>query len=121
MSYAGPAARTKRAGETYLVVAHPTRAPRLAPMSDDRQAKRDRIKVLVGGIVLGMAIGAGLALLWAPRSGADTRRSIARGGRRLRSRGRDAWSELRGELREAVRHRQLMRECRKINGRRGAV
>ena len=121
MSYAGPAARTKRASETYLVAADSMPAPRLAPMPDDSHANRVRIMALAGGIALGMAVGAGLALLWAPRSGADTRRSIARRGRRLRSRGRDAWSELRDELRDAVHHRRLIRECRESGGRRGAV
>jgi hypothetical protein len=121
MSYAGPAARTKRAGETYLIAAGTMPATRLGPSNDDGHRKRDRIMTLIGGIALGMAVGAGLALLWAPRSGADTRRAIARRGRRLRSRGRDAWTDLRDELKDAVHHRRLVRECREVGSRRGAA
>ena len=121
MSYAGPAARTKRAAETYLA-ADAVSAPRPPHQNDNGHSnRRDRIAILIGGIALGMAIGAGIALLWAPRSGADTRHAIARRGRKLRSRGRDAWSDLRDELRDAVHHRRLVRECRKLGDRRGAA
>jgi gas vesicle protein len=38
----------------------------------------------VGMLLIGLAIGAGLALLFAPQSGAETRRKIVRGARRMR-------------------------------------
>ena len=38
----------------------------------------------MGSFFLGLAIGAGLALLFAPQSGHETRQSIARGARRVR-------------------------------------
>jgi len=38
----------------------------------------------VGMLLIGLAIGAGLALLFAPQSGAETRRKIVRGARRAR-------------------------------------
>lgn len=39
--------------------------------------------------LLGAAVGAGLALLWAPQAGDDTRRELRRGARRLKRRARD--------------------------------
>jgi len=65
--------------------------------------------VFAAGVLLGIAMGAGVALLLAPHSGADTRRAIARKGRRLRRRGRDAWDDLRDELRGVVHRRRLAR------------
>ena len=44
----------------------------------------------LGTLLLGMAVGAGLALLLAPRSGADTRRMIGTRARRTGDRLRDA-------------------------------
>ena len=43
----------------------------------------------VGSFLMGLAVGAGIALLFAPRSGADTRRAIGDGARRVRDRASD--------------------------------
>lgn len=43
----------------------------------------------IGVFVLGVVIGAGLALLYAPDAGPVTRRKVARGARRLRRKARD--------------------------------
>ena len=61
------------------------------------------------GVVLGIVVGAGAALLLAPNSGADVRRQLARRARRLRHSGEDAWDGLRRELRRAVRRRERQR------------
>ena len=61
-----------------------------------------------------MAVGAGVALLLAPQTGADARRALARQGRRLSIRGRDAWDDLRDELRRAARQRLRARRRRKL-------
>jgi gas vesicle protein len=61
-------------------------------------------------MVVGIALGAGIALLFAPQAGYDTRRALVRRGARLGSRGRDAWDDLRHELRRAVRRRRRARE-----------
>jgi len=58
--------------------------------------------------LIGMAVGAGLALLFAPQSGAETRRSIARGARKVRDSARDAAegiSEKVGDTIDAARER----------------
>jgi gas vesicle protein len=57
-------------------------------------------------LAIGIAVGAGVALLIAPQSGEDTRHAIARRGRKLTRRGRDAWDDLRDELRAARRRRR---------------
>jgi gas vesicle protein len=62
--------------------------------------------------VLGLAVGAGLALLFAPQAGEDTRRSIVRRGRKLTDRGRDAWDDLRDELRRAAKRRRREKQER---------
>jgi len=65
--------------------------------------------------LLGIAVGAGAALLFAPQSGEDTRHDIARRGRHLRSRAGDAWDDVRSELRYAARtgKRKLGRRFRR--------
>jgi hypothetical protein len=116
MSYAGPASRSKRAPDMQLVESAPRRAPsdggvpaRRSPSYTDGSR---RSVVFAAGVLLGIALGAGVALLLAPQSGADTRRAIARNGRRLRRRGRDAWDDLRDELRGVVHRRRLARQRR---------
>jgi gas vesicle protein len=52
----------------------------------------------LGSFIVGLAVGAGVALLFAPRSGAETRRELGRSARRAR----EAAEELAGDLRESV-------------------
>ncbi len=114
MSYAGP------------VKADPTARsiPRRSPvMSTDF----DRTTTLLVGAAVGVALGAGLALLFAPASGRATRRKIARGTRRFgtaaRDRGRDAWSDLKHELGRMRRRRreQMADDQRRSFSRRAAT
>ena len=90
MAYAGKtdAANRFRAG------------PRLAqrtPFTEPRAAPRP-IGALATGLAIGLIVGAGVALLFAPQRGQETRYEIGRGFRRLRHRGHDAWGDLRDEL-----------------------
>ena len=64
MSYAGPTTR-------------PITSPTLRPRPDGKTA-------FITGVALGAAIGAGVALLLAPRSGRATRRKLARNYRGYR-------------------------------------
>jgi gas vesicle protein len=69
--------------------------------------------IFAAGVAVGVAVGAGAALLFAPMSGEETRRLIARRGRRLGRRGRDAWDDLAFELKSAAkRRRKAWRERR---------
>jgi gas vesicle protein len=83
MSYAGPAKPTPSARPTQVI-------KRVLPTP---ATTTDRNVAFTAGVVLGAALGAGVALLLAPRSGRSTRRRLVRSGRRLKQRGRDAWHD----------------------------
>jgi hypothetical protein len=69
------------------------------------------------GLGIGLAVGAALALLLAPQSGAETRRALRRRGRRVRNTAGDAWEDLRIELARAKRAllRRKRREARGVD------
>ena len=102
MAYAPGAAGTRTA----------TRATGSRPKTNGRPASRippapaetpRRPSVtFLAGIGIGLAVGVAAALLLAPSSGADTRRALRNRGRKIGSRARDAWEDLRIEL-EATR------------------
>lgn len=87
-------------------------APR-QPLSVSGRASRPA--TLVSGVAIGLLIGAGIALLFAPKIGRDTRRDIRRGLRRAAGRGHDAWDDLRDELRRARRQLKRARRARQVN------
>jgi hypothetical protein len=124
MTYAGPASRGNRADETLLVAlqapsdAASATMPRPRPPMPKPTSDHSRAVAIALGIAVGLGLGAGIALLFAPQNGADTRHSIVRKGKRIRKRSRDAWDDLRVELRDVVRKRRLARDNRKLeNGR----
>jgi gas vesicle protein len=116
MSYAGPAARSKRAATIEPIraeTASRSGVARRPPAAPRGMSSRNSPAVFAAGIAIGIAVGAGVALLFAPQSGADTRRLIARRGRRLGRRSRDAWGDLAYELKSAAkRKRKAWRERR---------
>src|SRR4029079_10965656 len=73
------------------------------------------IAIFTAGAVLGAAVGAGAALLFAPQSGARTRHNLAKRGRHFRTRTSDAWEDLRHELRYAAR-RGRQKLAARVNG-----
>ena len=133
MSYAGKDSRTRRAASSSAAKAQTRTSREAAEYPLDRElaitargiaasrraksgvAHREHegslegeidwqhIAIFTAGAVLGAAIGAGAALLFAPQSGARTRHNLARRGRHLRTRTADAWEDLRHELRYAAR------------------
>lgn len=105
-------------GRTGARTGAPTAAARphvaLPPARPEAALDWQRIAMFAGGVTLGLAFGAGAALLFAPRSGAATRHAIARRGRFMGNRAHDAWEDLRDDVRRASRRgrRRLRRRLR---------
>ena len=126
MSYAGPTTRPNRSVRTdasdeespprSAAALRAANWPSRAPKSQARQAT-----IFATGLVVGVALGAGIALLFAPESGAATRRAIVRRGRRVTLRGRDAWDDLRDEFRSALRDRMNARRRRRAERKAAAA
>jgi gas vesicle protein len=97
-----------------------TRAQRLIAGSEDSEVDWQRVALFATGTLLGAVVGAGAALLLAPQAGEETRRDLARQGRRLRARTADAWDDLRDELQWAAHRgrRRLQRSFRDRRARR---
>lgn len=56
----------------------------------------------IGLFLLGVAVGAGLALLYAPQSGAETRTELRRGARRFRRKARVVVEDVRERAEEVI-------------------
>ena len=109
MSYAGPAARSKRASTIEPIRAETgsrSGVGRRGAYAPRGASSNKSSAYFAAGIAVGIAVGAGVALLFAPHSGADTRHLLARRGRRLGRRGRDAWGDLAYELKSAAKRRR---------------
>ena len=139
MSYAGKDSRSRRAASSIAAESPASARPRgrsrtrvlerelsitsrgvTRPSPEWSQADDEldwqHIGLFAAGALLGAALGAGAALLFAPQSGAEARRNIARRGRHLRSRTATAWDDLRHELRYATRRgrRKLARKLNRV-------
>ncbi len=68
------------------------------------------VRTFAAGLMLGALVGAGLALLLAPQTGAETRRTLARRARQLTSDARDRYEEARERVRKARAHRRHLRD-----------
>ncbi|MEO5816546.1 MAG: YtxH domain-containing protein [Gemmatimonadaceae bacterium] len=75
-------------------------------MPASQRADWQQMAVFGAGLAVGIALGAGIALLTAPQAGAETRADLRHGARRttraLGRRSRNAWLDLRDELRGAT-------------------
>ena len=115
MSYAGPA------GSRPAKNAGPRRPPaRPAETTSDWH----QLAIFGAGLALGIAVGAGVALLTAPQAGDESREDIKRYARRtsrmLGRRSQNAWLDLRDELRgasDALQRRRARRAERKALAR----
>jgi YtxH-like protein len=111
MSFGGTVRRGRRGAGSSGPRAESARRPAAAGPSRGRPASGDdeeeidweRVAVFGMGIALGAALGAGVALLFAPSTGEEIRAAISRRGVRLAHQGRDAWDDLRDELEWATR------------------
>jgi gas vesicle protein len=75
-----------------------------------RSLDSDNLTVFASGLALGLLVGGGVALLFAPAPGTDVRHAIARRGKHARQRGSDAWDDLRHEFRRMARRRRRHRD-----------
>ena len=123
MSYAGPA---RTSGSSFTSRPPSSSTGSGVRPSTSRGAESDsgeggadwqQLSVFGVGLALGLALGAGVALMTTPRTGAETRAVLrSRAGRLRRTtgrRGRDAWDDLQDELQKAtraLRRRKLRRE-----------
>ena len=126
MSYAGPT-RTRGSARSASAFAAPTSRPsrpRRSAFSPVLEPAGDtdwrQVAIFGAGVAIGIAVGAGAALLAAPSSGAETRAVLrAKVGRVQRSatrRGRDAWDDLRdeiGRVERAMQRRALRRTAQR--------
>jgi YtxH-like protein len=107
MSYAGPAPRRGATVEATIRAEKERRDEAFRHAESRSREFEDRPHAtrwaMFGGLALGAALGAGIALLVAPDSGRETRQEIARRSRKLKRRGADAWDDLRHELGRAGR------------------
>ncbi|HET7632227.1 MAG TPA: YtxH domain-containing protein [Gemmatimonadaceae bacterium] len=78
-------------------------------MTDDMRNDDRRIVIEKSGVgagilafLAGLAVGAGAALLYAPKSGAETRHDIAERGRRVRERAQEMAGDLRDRAESGV-------------------
>ena len=65
-----------------------------------------------GSFLIGLAIGAGVALLFAPRTGYETRRELQRGARRVRDAAQGAAEDLTGSVVDTFNEARLQVEER---------
>jgi gas vesicle protein len=80
--------------------------PNSRPHNDSRHVGK-----LITGVALGLVVGAAIALAFAPGAGSRTRRKLRWAMKEAGWRSRDAWDDLRLELRRASR--QLSRARRR--------
>ena len=102
MSFAGPILRRARSRGNGSMLTEPSDGGPLASSARNPAVAADRPNgalILVAGIAIGALLGAAAALLMAPQSGEDTRRSLSRRSRRLARRGRDMLGDLGDEFR----------------------
>ena len=85
-------------------------------MAADEAMEWKHVAIFGAGLALGITLGAGVALLTAPQSGAETRAGIRRGARSaggaVRGAGTDAWHGVQAEMRRlarAIRRRKARR------------
>ncbi|HEX7123813.1 MAG TPA: YtxH domain-containing protein [Gemmatimonadaceae bacterium] len=71
-------------------------------IDDDATVIVERRSVGVGAFIVGMALGAGIALLLAPQSGPELRRELRRGARRVRRTARDVARDVRAKTGDAI-------------------
>jgi hypothetical protein len=63
------------------------------------------VRTFVAGVAIGALMGAGLALLFAPQSGEETRRFVSRKAKHLAREAKDRYDDVKEKVRRARRDR----------------
>lgn len=71
-----------------------------------KESNEERGSGLIAGVILGAVIGAGIAMLFSPKSGEETRRELARRARELGDDARDRVGEASRRTRRELRRRR---------------
>lgn len=69
---------------------------------DERYVVIERSEPGIGTFILGIAVGAGLALLFAPRTGEETRRDLQRRARKVGDQAQELVAEVTGTVGEKI-------------------
>ena len=73
---------------------------------DDVTHEDHRASTFLAGLAIGALVGAGVALLFAPQSGEETRRTVARRAKHLAREARDRYDDAKDKLRRARREKE---------------
>ncbi|MFI5207044.1 MAG: YtxH domain-containing protein [Gemmatimonadales bacterium] len=68
------------------------------------ESEHGSAKTFTAGLLIGALVGAGVALLFAPQSGEETRRLIRRKAKHLTDDAKDRYEDVRHRVRAARRH-----------------
>lgn len=69
-------------------------------------ARSGGARTFVAGLVIGALVGAGVALLFAPQAGEETRRIIRRRAKKIAADAQDRYDDLKDRMRRARRRRE---------------
>lgn len=72
---------------------------------DDVTHDDHRARTFLAGLAIGALVGAGVALLFAPQSGLETRHAVARRAKHLAREARDRYDDVKDKLRRARREK----------------
>ena len=72
---------------------------------DDVTHDDHRARTFLAGLAIGALVGAGVALLFAPQSGLETRHAVARRAKHLAREARDRYDDVKDKVRRARREK----------------
>jgi gas vesicle protein len=75
--------------------------------AEDEEGHEQRsVGTFLAGLAIGALVGAGVALLFAPQSGSDTRRAVSRRAKHLAREARDRYDDVKDRLRRERRDKE---------------
>jgi gas vesicle protein len=72
-------------------------------MEDEEETGHGSARPFAAGLLIGALLGAGVALLFAPQSGADTRRLIRKRSKKIAAGAQDRFDDIKDRIRQARR------------------